>query len=166
MPVGDERVAASPFPQALCRDGCFPDRWWTAPGTSCPPRASASGPPAAPTLAGRPAPTHAATVESNGLPARFEAAGSEIETVAREETDGGGSGSSPGPTASSTRRRGTDRSRDGEPPGRGGHGSAPAGRIAGRGGVRGGSGQLSDASVSFQVADGRMIAAARAGSGW
>ncbi|WP_407111607.1 DUF5713 family protein [Streptomyces sp. DSM 116494] len=166
MPVGDERVAASPFPQALCRDGCFPDRWWTAPGTSCPPRASASGPPAAPTLAGRPAPTHAATVESNGLPARFEAAGSEIETVAREETDGG--------VRFITRSYGVVDAGVEEPiapatvsrPGPGGHGSAPAGRIAGRGGVRGGSGQLSDASVSFQVVDGRMIAAARAGSGW
>ncbi|MEU3098600.1 DUF5713 family protein [Streptomyces sp. NPDC006967] len=116
-------------------------------------------------LAGRRTPTHAATEESNGLQAR-EAAGSEIETVAREETDGG--------FRFITRSHGVVDAGVEEPiapatvsrPGPGGHGSAPAGRIAGRGGVRGGSGQLSDASVSFQVADGRMIAAARAGSGW
>ncbi|GHA07390.1 hypothetical protein GCM10010389_53320 [Streptomyces echinoruber] len=57
-----------------------------------------------------------------------------------------------------------------------GHGSAPAGRSAGRGGgkgdgsrngVPGRSRQLfRDASASFQVAEGRMTAAALAGSGW
>lgn len=61
MPVGDERVAAPG--QRI--------------GTDRPAD-----------LAGRRTPTHAATEESNGLRARFEAAGSEIETVAREESGG------------------------------------------------------------------------------
>lgn len=52
------------------------------------------------------------------------------------------------------------------------YGSAPAGQVPagaepGSGRARPGPGrQLRDASASFQVADGRMISAALAGSGW
>lgn len=85
MPISNEHVAARPFLRALYRDDYYPDhvvdRGRAVLLALCE-RIEADRPA---DLAALYALTHAATEEFNGLEAAFEAAGSEIETVAREE---------------------------------------------------------------------------------
>lgn len=85
MGITNERVAARAFLQPLYADPYFPDRVLDK-GRAillrlCA-RIEAEAPSDLPALY---ALTHAATEEFNALEAEFEAAGSEIETVAREE---------------------------------------------------------------------------------
>ncbi|MEU5099699.1 DUF5713 family protein [Streptomyces sp. NPDC020996] len=85
MPVVNQQVTAHPFLAALYRDDYFPDhvvdRGRAVLLALCE-RVEAERPA---DLAALYALTHAATDEFNALQAAFEAAGSEIETVAREE---------------------------------------------------------------------------------
>lgn len=85
MPVSDARVSTHPFLRALYADDYYPDRVLDR-GRGillrlCE-RIEAERPA---DLTALYALTHAATEEFNDLEAEFEAAGSEIETVAREE---------------------------------------------------------------------------------
>ncbi|MFI1418712.1 DUF5713 family protein [Streptomyces sp. NPDC020731] len=88
MPISNERVTAHPFLSALYRDDYYPDhvvdRGRAVLLALCE-RIEAERPA---DLAALYALTHAATEEFNDLEAEFEAAGSEIETVARDEMGG------------------------------------------------------------------------------
>ncbi|MEV5843289.1 DUF5713 family protein [Streptomyces sp. NPDC051985] len=88
MPIGNPRITGHAFLAGLYRDGYFPDRVVDR-GRDillrlCE-RIEADRPADLPALYVL---THAATEEFNALEAEFEAAGSEIETVAREEIGG------------------------------------------------------------------------------
>jgi hypothetical protein len=88
MPVGNQQVAAHPFLEGLYEDDHFPDhvvdRGKEILLRLCE-RIEAERPAGLTALY---ALTHAATEEFNALQAEFEAAGSEIETAAREEMGG------------------------------------------------------------------------------
>ncbi|WNM32025.1 DUF5713 family protein [Streptomyces sp. Li-HN-5-11] len=88
MPVGNRQVAAYPFLEGLYEDDYFPDhvvdRGKEILLRLCE-RIEAERPAGLTELY---ALTQAATEEFNALEAEFEAAGSEIETVAREEIGG------------------------------------------------------------------------------
>ncbi|WP_149552133.1 DUF5713 family protein [Streptomyces marokkonensis] len=84
MPISNEHVAAHPFLRALYRDAYYPDHvvdLGRAVLLALCERIEADQPA---DLTALYALTHAATEEFNELEAAFEAAGSEIETVARE----------------------------------------------------------------------------------
>ncbi|MEU7473454.1 DUF5713 family protein [Streptomyces sp. NPDC044984] len=85
MPISNEQVTAHPFLRALYRDAYYPDhvvdRGRAVLLALCE-RVEAERPA---DLTALYALTHAATEEFNDLQAVFEEAGSEIETVAREE---------------------------------------------------------------------------------
>ncbi|MFI6252973.1 DUF5713 family protein [Streptomyces sp. NPDC051016] len=88
MPIGNSRITGHAFLAGLYEDGYFPDRVVDR-GRDillrlCE-RIEADRPADLPALYVL---THAATEEFNALEAEFEAAGSEIETVAREEIGG------------------------------------------------------------------------------
>ncbi|OIJ99935.1 hypothetical protein BIV25_08835 [Streptomyces sp. MUSC 14] len=88
MPIGNPDVARHRFLELLYEDGYFPDHLVDK-GRAillalC--ERIEAGRPA--DLAGLYRLTHAATEEFNALQAEFDAAGSEIETVAREEMGG------------------------------------------------------------------------------
>lgn len=84
MPISNEHIAAHPFLRALYRSDYYPDhvvdRGRAVLLALCA-RIEADRPAG---LAALYALTHAATEEFNDLQAAFEAAGSEIETVARD----------------------------------------------------------------------------------
>ncbi|MFK0173846.1 DUF5713 family protein [Streptomyces sp. NPDC090306] len=85
MPIRNRRAAARPWLSALYRDGYYPDHVvdrGRAVFLALCERIEERRPADLPALY---ALTHAATEEFNALEAEFEAAGSEIETVAREE---------------------------------------------------------------------------------
>lgn len=118
------------------------------------------------------APTRAATGESAPCRTASGRADSDIETVVREVRTGefrfvapahgfpdagGGADRCPGPVRARAGAAG-----HAPRPGRAMPVGARSGREAARGRVR----QPSEARASFQVADGRMTAAALAGSGW
>ncbi|MEG8279117.1 DUF5713 family protein [Streptomyces sp. AHA2] len=88
MPIGNQQVSAHPFLRALYRSGYHPDhvvdRGRAVLLALCE-RIERERPAGLPELY---ALTHAATEEFNDLQAAFEEAGSEIETVAREEIAG------------------------------------------------------------------------------
>ncbi|MBT3150462.1 hypothetical protein HTV45_06095 [Streptomyces sp. CHD11] len=88
MPLTNAQVTAHAFLAALYGDDCFPvsavDRRRAVLLTLCG-RLETDRPA---DLAGPYTLTHAATEEISGLQAEFEAAGSEIETVARDELGG------------------------------------------------------------------------------
>ena len=88
MPISNPRVAGHPFLQGLYEDGYFPDQVvdkGRAILLALCERVEAERPADLPALYRL---TQAATEEFNALEAEFEAAGSEIETVAREEIGG------------------------------------------------------------------------------
>lgn len=88
MPISDPRVAGPPFLEGLYADGYFPDHVVDKGRAILPAlceRIEAERPAGLPALYRL---TQAATEEFNALEAEFEAAGSEIETVAREEIGG------------------------------------------------------------------------------
>ncbi|MEU6086501.1 DUF5713 family protein [Streptomyces sp. NPDC047085] len=88
MPISNPRVAGHPFLEGLYEDGYFPDHVvdkGRAILLALCERIEAERPAG---LAALYRLTHAATEEFNALEAEFEAAGSEIETVAREEIGG------------------------------------------------------------------------------
>ncbi|MFI5572242.1 DUF5713 family protein [Streptomyces sp. NPDC051740] len=88
MPISNEQVTAHPFLHALYRDAYYPDhvvdRGRAVLLALCE-RVEKDRPAGLTALY---ALTHAATEEFNDLQAAFEEAGSEIETVAREEIAG------------------------------------------------------------------------------
>ncbi|WP_328346219.1 DUF5713 family protein [Streptomyces violaceus] len=85
MPISNEQVSAHPFLRGLYEDDCFPDhvvdRGRAILLARCE-RIETQRPAGLDALYVL---THAATEEFNDLEAEFEAADSEIETVAREE---------------------------------------------------------------------------------
>ncbi|MFI2204189.1 DUF5713 family protein [Streptomyces sp. NPDC020192] len=88
MPIGNPEVAGHRFLDVLYEDGYFPDHLvdkGRAILLALCERIEAERPA---DLAGLYRLTHAATEEFNALEAEFDAAGSEIETVAREEIGG------------------------------------------------------------------------------
>ncbi|MFD5793869.1 DUF5713 family protein [Streptomyces diastatochromogenes] len=88
MPISNTRVAEHPFLEGLYRDGYFPDHVvdkGKAILLALCERIETERPA---DLAALYRLTHAATEEFNALEAEFEAADSEIETVAREEIGG------------------------------------------------------------------------------
>ena len=88
MPISDPRGSGHPFREGLYRDGYFPDHVvdkGRAILLALCARIEAERPADLVALYRL---THAATEEFNALEAEFEAAGSEIETVAREEIGG------------------------------------------------------------------------------
>ncbi|MGY0071206.1 DUF5713 family protein [Streptomyces sp. QTS137] len=142
MPLTNAQVTAHAFLRDLFRDGRCPDhvvdRGRGVLFALCA-RIEAERPAGLPALHVL---THAATEEFNDPAAAFVEASNEIETVSREAT---------ARTARTRLCPGRARCR----PGRSGQPSRAA-RWR----------QLRDASASFHVADGRMTAAAFAGSGW
>lgn len=170
MPISNQRVSTHPFLRGLYDDGCYPDhvvdRGRAVLLALCE-RIERERPAG---LAALYVLTQAATEEFNDLEAAFKAAGGEIETVAREEMaeDFAFVASAYGfpdadveeliATAGVVRAGGGAHTAPPRP------GAVPAGaETAGR---RGPERQLRDARASFHVVDGRMAAAAFAGSGW